>query len=213
MTALSLAAPLLLAVPGWIPFRRALRRGSRRRAAAWVGAWALTLAVGLPPLGRAVPDGGARLFPGASAYAQAMLQWVRTGSGCEGEPACFLPQHALHAAVFAAATLATAGLAGLVFAAVLFGWMGAYAAALGTAAGRPALAVLLAWHPWAVIRVAAYLALGVALAEPLARRGLPTLPGRARWLAAGLAGLLLDVLLKATLAEAWRRALLRPLLP
>jgi len=212
MTGLALAVPVLVALAGWIPFLRALRRGSRRAAAVRIGGWALALVVGLPALELAVPGGCAPFFPGAPAYAQEMLQWARRGTGCEGEPACFLPQHALHAGAFAAATLLTAGLAGLAFATVLFGWMGAYAAGLAGATGQPALAVLLAWHPWAVVRVAAYVALGVALAEPLARRGLPRLPGRGRWLAAGLAGLLLDVLLKATLAQLWRRAVLLPLL-
>lgn len=211
MTALHLLVPPLLGACAWVPLLRALRQGSRRRAAAWIGAWALALATLLPALEATVPGVSGNLFPGAVPYASEMMSWVRTGVGCEGAPSCFLPQHAAHAAAFAAGALATAGLAGLVFAAVLFGWMGAYAGALGAASGAPALAAVLCWHPWAVLRVAAYVALGVALAEPFARLGLPPLPGRARWFAAGLAGLLLDVLLKTALADAWRSAVLLPL--
>ncbi len=213
MSAAHLLAPLVLGGVAWLPFRAALRRGSRRRAAAVAAAWALSLAAALPTLEASTPGLCAALAPGAAAYGRAMAAWVASGTGCEGDPGCFLPQHALHAAAFAIATAATGGLAGLAFAAVLFGWMGAYAGALGQLSGQPLLAAWLCWHPWAVVRVAAYLALGVVLAEPVARRRLPPLPGRRRWLAAGVVGLLLDVLLKAVLAEPWRRLVLLPLLP
>lgn len=211
MTTVQLAVPAVLGGCAWLPFVRALRRGRRGRAAAWIAGWALALVVALPTLETIVPGCSADLFPGAGAYAAEMMRWVGMGVGCEGDPACFLPQHAVHAAAFAVATLATAGLAGLVFAAVLFGWMGAYAGALGAASGAPALAAVLCWHPWAVVRVAAYVALGVALAEPLARLGLPRLSGRCRWLAAGIAGLLLDALLKVALAAPWWRLVVHPL--
>lgn len=212
MRALQLLAPLALACPAWVVLVAALRRGSRTVAAARVALWAVILAVALPA-GEAIHPGlCAALFPGAATYAAGMAAWADSGSGCEGDPECFLPQHATHAAAFAAATLATGGLAGLAFAAVLFGWMGAYAGALGQASGHPVAAAVLCWHPWALVRVAAFVALGVALAEPLARRGLPPRPGGRRWLAAGLAGLLLDAALKALAAEPWRRLVLEPLL-
>jgi hypothetical protein len=211
VTAIRLVVPVLLGACAWVPLVRALRQGSRGRAAGWSAAWALALVVALPAIDAAVPDAGAILFPGAARYSGEMIEWVRTGAGCEGSPSCFLPQHGLHAAAFALATVATAGLAGLVLAAVLFGWMGAYAGALGAASGQPAVAAILCWHPWAVVRVAAYVSLGVALAEPLARRGLPTLPGRRRWLTVGIAGLILDVALKAVLAEPWRQLVVAPL--
>lgn len=207
-----LVVPLVLALAAWLPFLAALRRGRRRAAVGWVAAWSAALGALMPAVERIAPGVCGAWFAGAARYAESMAEWARTGVGCESTPGCFLPQHLLHAVAFCIASAATAGLAGLVLAAVLFGWMGAYAAALGTASGAPVAAAALAWHPWAVVRVAAYLALGVALAEPLARRGLVPLPGRGRWLLAGSVGLLLDVALKALLARWWQQAVLAPLL-
>ncbi len=204
--------PFLLGLVAWLPFVALLRQGRRGAAAAVVGTWAVLLMGGLPLLELQAPGICSRMFPGAGRYEASMLSWAVTGVGCESDPTCFLPQHLLHAGIFAAATLATGGLLGLVFAAVLFGWMGAYGGGLAAISASPGLAALASWHPWAVIRVAAFLALGVALAEPLVRVGLP--PGRPRfpWLAAGLAGLLADVIVKAVLASAWWRLVIHPLL-
>jgi hypothetical protein len=207
-----LLLPGLLAALVWVPFVVALRHGRRLAAAGVVAAWSVALAAGLPALERWSPGVCARSFVGAGEYAAQMAVWARAGVGCESDPACFVPQHLLHAVAFVVGSVATAGLAGLAFAAVLFGWMGAYAAALATASGAPVAAAALAWHPWAVVRVAAYLSLGVALAEPLARHGLPALPGRGRWVAFGVTGLVADIALKALFAAFWQRAVLLPLL-
>jgi len=211
MTLLQAATPLALGLAAWVPFVAYLRAGRRGLATCTVVVWAACLMVGLPALEAVRPGSCGRLFPGASRYAEEMLAWARTGAGCESDPACFVPQHLRHGTGFAVATVVTAGAVGLGFAAVLFGWMGAYAGALGAAAGN-AVAAGLAWHPWALVRVAACVALGVGLAEPLARWGRPALPGRWRWLAAGTAGLLADVALKAALAQAWWRWVVHPVL-
>jgi hypothetical protein len=72
--------------------------------------------------------------------------------------------------------------------------------------------MLLAWHPWAVIRVISFVAIGVVLSAPLLSRivKFPFDWHAARPLAiwAG-AGLVLDVVLKMLLAPTWQRLLLR----
>jgi hypothetical protein len=206
-----LVGPPLLALVAWLPLVGALRRGRRGVAVAVVALWAALLAGGTAALEVRRPGSCAALFPRAAEYREEMLTWARNGEGCESSPACFVPQHLLHAALFAAATVATSGYLGLVFASVLFGWMGAYAGGLAATSGTPLWAAALAWHPWAVVRVAAYLALGVALAEPLIRLGLPRLPGWRRWLLAGLAGLAVDIVLKALLAPWWWARVIHPL--
>ncbi len=149
-----------------------------------------------------------------TAYWDEMSRWLETGQGREADPAEFLPQHLLHAALFIALSLATASLVSIAFGAVLMNYMAYYVArvVLLTPA-RPVLAGLLAWHPWSVVRVASYVVLGVCLAEPLLARigggGWPA-AGRRRWIAAAVAGLLLDAALKAALAPHWH-ALLRSL--
>jgi len=208
-----LAVPPLLALVAWLPLVASLRRGRRGQAALVVAAWAVLLATGTAAVEAWRPGSCAAAFPRAAEYQREMLAWVASGEGCESSVACFLPRHLLHAALFAAATVATGGYLGLVFASILFGWMGAYAGSLAALSDTPLTAAVLAWHPWAVVRVAAYIALGVALAEPLVGLGLPRPPGWRRWLLAGLAGLALDILLKAWLAPWWWAHVIRPLLP
>jgi hypothetical protein len=95
--------------------------------------------------------------------------------------------------------------------AALMNYMGHYAGTLGARARSP-LVALAAWHPWALVRVASFVVLGVVLAGPLLFRvtgrrwrwkGEPT-----AWLVLATAGLVLDVALKAGLAQLWRRLLI-----
>ena|SRR5436190_2157011 len=97
--------------------------------------------------------------------------------------------------------------------AVLMNQMGHYVGALAAWSAHPAVTIVLGWHPWAVIRIASFVVIGVVLSIPVlsrvagcsadwriaARRYLP-------WAAIGL---VVDVVLKALLAPAWQRLLLR----
>lgn len=204
---------LLAALAGipWLGFRALLASGRRRAAAGLVALWALLLAASLGVMEYRLPGLCGRLFPGAGAYAEAMLRWVRTGSGCEGTPACFVPQHLVHLVLFAALTLATGGFGGLVLATVLFGWMGAYTGQLAMTAGT-LWALGIGWHPWAVLRVVGFVLIGVALSEPLVRGQWEALGRNRRWWLWGLALCIADTLLKGLVAETWRVHVLLPLL-
>ncbi len=98
--------------------------------------------------------------------------------------------------------------------AVLVGYMSYYVGALAAAGSEPWLAFMFGWPPWAILRVAAYIMLGVALARPLlsavGRHTIPSPPAR-RWYITCAALLLLDVILKGLLAPFWA-VLLRPCL-
>jgi hypothetical protein len=76
--------------------------------------------------------------------------------------------------------------------------------------------VVLAWHPWAVIRVISFVVIGVVLSAPLLSRlgkfRVDWAAARSLLLGAG-AGLLADVVLKTLLAPAWQRLLLRVVNP
>jgi hypothetical protein len=208
--------PLLNAAPAYAVMASRLPRGDRRGAAVAMLVWALALAVTGTlafSLWPAPVDG---LVINGPAYRDEMLHWIHTGEGREGSPRLFLPQHLLHLAAFVVLSLATASTVSLLMGAVLMNYMSFYVASLGLA-GMPAWVVaLLAWHPWALCRVAAFCLLGVALAEPLLSRvrrypyqGLRASRPLFRLAAAGL---LADVVLKAALAPAWGR-LFRRLLP
>lgn len=220
-TALSYLVAWLLAVPAVVPFLNALagypfmiapvRRGQLRRAIGLMLLWAATMGVCATAIAYARPAMTARLFLNAANYEREMFAWVLTGEGREGRPSEFLPQHAAHAAIFCGLSLATGSSLSMPMGAALMNYMGHYVGALASR-GASRWLLLAGWHPWALVRVTSYVILGVVLAGPV----LFALAGRRwrwsaearRWSAGAVAGLVLDVLLKATLAPVWNRLLI-----
>ena len=208
---LPLALPLLTGVPGWLLMRRWLRAGSRGRAIGLLVWWAACLACACIVLTMTWPDRAAAAILNGPAYKEEMRAWLSTGVGRESTPSQFIPQHLLHAAIFCLLALATAGVAALVMGAMLLHYMSYYVGDLVAACqGRPeaGLAMLLAWNPWSIARVIAFIILGVVLSEPLLARlggsaGLPDPAGRRRWAVVALGGLALDLILKSLLAPLW----------
>lgn len=220
-TLASYAVAWLIWVPALVPILNtaasfpfmalALKRGDVRLAIVRMLLWALMLAVCATMLSYARPAETERLFIRAEAYRVEMFAWVMTGTGAESTPSQFVPQHAGHAALFVALALATGGVAAMAMGAVLMNYMGHYVGALAARSARPALTILLGWHPWAVIRIISFVALGVVLARPVLCRVAQCRPAenvRPYVIAAG-AGLVLDAVLKWLLAPAWQRLLLR----
>ena len=188
-----------------------LRRGRRTAAIGLMLAWAATLAVCATTTFALWPDDPGPSVVNGTAYRDEMFHWIRTGEGREGRPAEFIPQHLLHLGGFVALSLATASAASMTLGAALMNYMGYYVASLHRAGAGPVTVVLLGWQPWALCRVAAFVILGVALAEPALSR-LRRSPyaglGPARpWLIAAAAGIAADWALKALLAPVWRAAL------
>jgi hypothetical protein len=190
----------------------ALRQGRLRVAVARMLVWALAMGACATLIAYARPWAAGQLFVRGDAYRTEMFTWVMTGRGAESTPAVFVPQQAGHAALFSALALATGGAAAMPMGAVLMNYMGTYVGSLAAASPRPVVAALAGWHPWAVIRVASFVVLGVILSMPLLSRVFRFRPmwqeaaPLARWALAGLAA---DVVLKTLLAPSWQRLLLR----
>jgi hypothetical protein len=190
----------------------ALRREQMHLAVAWMLLWALTLGIAATLMSYARPAQTDVLFLRGAAYRTEMFAWVTTGRGAESAPSQFLPQHARDAVLFSGLALATGGVLAMPMGAALMNYMGHYVGALAAAARQPALALLLAWHPWAVIRIVSFVVLGVVLSAPLLSR---VFDFRVNWTAArplvigACGGLVADVVLKALLAPAWHTLLLR----
>ena len=103
--------------------------------------------------------------------------------------------------------IATGALLAMPLGALLMNYMSYYVGALAAASAHPWMAIAVAWVPWAIVRVASFVTLGVVLAGPGLSRALSfefTLRDQRRWLLLAGAGLALDVLLKWMLAPWWR---------
>ena len=221
-TIASYAVAWLLRMPLLVPFLNtaasfpfmvaALRRGDLRGAVGRTLVWALTMGVCATLLSSAKPIDTDTLFVRGAAYRSEMHAWVRTGVGAESTPSLFIPQQARDAAIFSALALATGGVLAMPMGAALMNYMGHYVGTLAAESARPGVTMLLGWHPWAVIRVVSFVVLGVILSVPLLARVFRFRADlrAARPLAtAACAGLVADVILKALLAPAWHRLLLR----
>lgn len=199
--------PVLNVIPAF-PFMIASLRRGRVGEAVWrMLVWAAALAVCATVMSYLDTAGAGRLFLRGETYRREMFEFVRTGYGPEGDPRAFLPVHAAHAGIFSVLAIATGGTLAMPLGAALMNYMAYYVGALGAASLHPWKAMLLAWVPWAVLRIASFVTLGVVLAGPVLGRVLGfdyRLRAQARWIALAAAGLILDVLLKWALAPAWR---------
>ena len=221
-TVTSYAVGWAIGVPLFVPFFNtlaafpfmvaALRRGNVRLAVARMLVWALTMGIAATLVSYEQPARTDTLFLRGEAYRVEMFAWVMTGRGAESSPAQFIPQHARDAAIFSGLALATGGALAMPMGAALMNYMGHYVGSLAAASRRPLLTMLLAWHPWAVIRIVCFVTLGVLLSAPLLSR---LFAFRVDWraarplAAAAVVGLAVDIALKALLAPAWHRLLLR----
>ena len=217
-TALSYFIATLIDVPGLVPILNvvpafpfmvaSLRRGAVPEAIWRMLVWAAALAVCATTISYLHTAEAGRLFLRGESYRREMFEFVLTGYGREGDIRQFLPQHLAHAAAFCALAVASGGLLALPLGAVLMNYMAYYVGALGAASQHPLRAMLLAWVPWALIRIASFVTLGVILAGVLLGRILGfeyRLREQRTWLTLAATGLAVDVILKWAMAPAWRQ--------
>lgn len=219
-TALSYVVAFLVNVPALVPFLNvvpafpfmiaSLRRGRVGEAVWRMLIWAAALAMCATVLSYFDTIAAGRLFTRGEVYRREMFEYLRTGFGPEGDIRRFLPMHLAHATVFCGLAITTGSLLAMPLGALLMNYMAYYAGALGAASANPWLAMSLAWAPWAVLRVASFVTLGVVLGAPVLARLFRfdyRLRDRRRWIGLAAAGLAADVALKWALAPAWRELL------
>jgi hypothetical protein len=209
-----LLLPILATLALYPVLARLLLEGRPKTAVVAALLWAAVFSASIIVFASRAPDRAGELVIRGPAYREEMFAFLRTGVGREGDPARYLPQHAAHLAAFVALCVASGGVLGILLGAIMVGYMSYYVGALAAAGGSPWTAYLLGWPPYAVLRVVAFIILGVLLSRPLLARvaGRPIPFPRARlWYAAAAFLLLADVALKALVAPAWA-ALLRPCL-
>ena len=216
-TALSYVVAAVVGVPVLVPFFNvvpafpfmvgSLRRGHVGEAIWRMLIWAAALAVCATAFSYVDTAAAGRLFLRGETYRREMFEYLASGTGAEGNPRVFVPVHLGHAAVFCLLAVVTGASLAMTLGAALMNYMAYYAGALGAASAQPWMAMLLAWVPWALIRVASFVTLGVVLGGPVLGKllGFPFhLRSHTRWIALAAAGLAIDILLKWTLAPVWR---------
>jgi hypothetical protein len=216
-TAASYVLAIAIGMPLLVPFLNVLAGFpfmvaslQRRRIGEAIGRmllWAATMAVCGTLFSYVATADAGRLFLRGETYRQEMFEFVRTGSGTEGNIRLFLPQHLAHAAAFSALALATGSTLAMPLGAVLMNYMGYYVGALAAASAHPWRAMAVAWVPWSVLRIASFVVLGVVLSGPVLGRVLRfdyRLRDQRRWVMLAALGLIADVLLKWGAAPAWR---------
>lgn len=208
--AIPLGVPILVPIVNTVPafpfMVASLRRGRVGEAVVRMLVWALALGVCATAISYWRTADAGRAFVHGEAYRTEMFTYVITGVGAEGDVRRFLPQHALHATAFTILALATGSIAAMPMGAALMNYMAYYVGALAATSARPLQVIAFAWVPWALVRIASFVVLGVVLAGPVLSRllGFPyRLGDQRRWLALALGGLALDVLMKWGLAHAW----------
>ena len=181
-----------------------MRAGRYGRAICAALVWSALLSAGIITVSQVAPTlAGTRIVNGEP-YRIEMFRWIETGVGRENEPAEFVPQHLLHLGAFALLSWLSAGYLGLALGAALVGYMSYFVGSFALASGQPWLGAIVAWVPWSVVRVVAFVVLGSVLARPLLRRRLGGFERRdLLWIAAALAGIALDLLMKATMAPGY----------
>ena len=220
-TALSYLAAFAIGIPLLVPFFNvaagfpfmvaALKRGRTGEAIWRMLIWAAALAVCATVISYFATSDAGRMFLRGESYRAEMFDFIRTGQGREGDIRAFLPQHVLHAAAFSLLAVATGAVFAMPLGAFLMNYMAYYVGALAAASVHPWQAIVLAWVPWAVIRVMSFVTLGVVLGGPVLSRlaGFPyRLADQRRWLVLAVGGLLVDIAMKWALAPWWRHLLL-----
>jgi hypothetical protein len=198
------ALPLLAPLTLWFPFRERVRE--RDYLGAWTlgMAWTVLLSAGVILLVLYWPEGARACILHGEEYRREMFGWISTGVARENQPRAFIPQHLLHLAVFLLLTWLSGGYLGLALGAALVGYMSYFVGSYAAASGHPLLGPVIAWVPWSVVRVAAFVLLGSLFARPLlARRAWPFERWEVRLMALALAGILVDILVKAFFAPSY----------
>lgn len=141
-------------------------------------------------------------------YSDGMFRWILTGDLPEGSAGAVVLAHLKQTALYCALTLLSANLLSLMLGSALLNTMNFYVAQLMRRSGNAAKALICGWNPWSIIRVSAFLWLGVVLSAPaLHWAGKGTGAVSIAALSAGVAGILVDLALKLGLSRPWSRLL------
>lgn len=201
------ALPLLTAIAGYFPFVIEAQV-SLARGFLILLLWTLLLSVLILWFSRRDPENWERLIWRSSEYSNSMMRWIETGELPEGPARQVVIFHLKQTVLYCSLAFLSLNFLALVLGSALLNYMNFYVAQLSKKSSSPALAHLMGWNPWSVIRVLTFLYLGMVVSAPTLWL-LFAIPWKlsASLLLPGLAGLFLDLLLKLALSRRWSRHL------
>lgn len=217
LLALTPLVPFLVVIPGmkwllpvvapltmYVWFARRVRFGDYLGAWKLGMAWAALLSLGVILLVYWLPETAARGILNGEPYRLEMFGWIQTGVAPENDLREFLPTHLLHLSAFVLLTWASGGYLGLALGALLVAYMSYFVGSYAAGSEQWLVGPLVAWVPWSVLRVAAFVLLGAVFSRPvLVRRLWPMERQEALLVALALTGIVGDVVIKWLTAPAY----------
>ena len=161
--------PVICILPAYPVMVYALKMGRRNIAIMLMVLWALLLGLSMTVCIYRYPEAAKYSILNGEKYKKEMIEWVLTGVGTEGNPMQFIPIHIVELVAFIILSLLSGSIVSILMGAVLMNYMAYYVAHLA-AMGHSSALFVLGWHPWSVLRISAYILLGVLLSEPLISR-------------------------------------------
>jgi len=196
--------PVVAPLTVYPAFAARVRRGDYEAAWQLAISWATLLSLGVILLAELWPAAAAAGILRGETYRAEMFGWIATGAAPENDWRQFLPVHLEHLALFLLLTWVSGGYLGLSLGAALVGYMSYFVGCFALASGHPVTGAVVAWVPWSVLRVVAFVLLGAVFSRPLLiRRPWPFTRREVRLMGLAAAGLVADVLIKATLAPTY----------
>ena len=154
------------------------------------------------------PAAMANLIWNAEEYTQRMLLWIESGEFPEGSARSVLYVHLKQMLMYCLLAFGSANMLSLMLGSALLNYMNYYVAQLASGSRKKLLAFCIGWNPWSIVRVIAFLYLGIVFGAPSLSLFLPIeFSFSAMALIPGILGILFDVAVKILVAPSWSRKL------
>jgi hypothetical protein len=151
------------------------------------------------------PNKMANLIFRSETYTESMFRWIETGILPEGNSSQVIRTHILQSLIYCALAFITGNLVSLIFGCILLNYMNFYVSQLASRSNQSWKAIIFGWNPWSVVRVIAFLWLGVSLGVPFVSYIVKIkVDFQFIWLFPGIVGLIVDLILKLTISNYWR---------
>ncbi len=196
--------PLLCSVPGYLGYLFGLK-SSIVSAFGAVLLWTLLQTMLVLFASFRFPNRMRQLILRSDSYSASMFRWIQTGILPEGNTLQVIRSHLQQTALYCALAVLSGNILSLIFGCILLNHMNYYVSQLARRSKQPWKAVLLGWSPWSLVRVLAFLWLGVDLGVPFASYIIRVKEDfQFLWLLPGIAGIIADLALKITISDWWR---------